>query len=82
MDILPKVVLPSGFPGSIAKFVTGGSESFIIKLFFSLVLIAMSVYAYIAILRQPNRREHLNLWNIAPVMSLTCFDKMRKKSVL
>jgi len=39
------------------------------------VWIAMSVYVLIAILRKRMNLEHLSLWQISQVLSLTCFEK-------
>ena len=39
------------------------------------VWIAMSVYVLIAILRKRMDLEHLSLWQISQVLSLTCFEK-------
>ena len=39
------------------------------------VWIAMSVYVLIAILRKRMNIEHLSLWQISQVLSLTCFEK-------
>jgi hypothetical protein len=39
------------------------------------VWIAMSVYVLIAILRKRMVLEHLSLWQISQVLSLTCFEK-------
>jgi len=39
------------------------------------VWIAMSVYVLIAILRKRMDLEHLSLWQIAQVLSVTCFEK-------
>ncbi len=39
------------------------------------VWIAMSVYVLIAILRKRMKLEHLSLWQISQVLSLTCFEK-------
>ncbi len=39
------------------------------------VWIAMSVYLLIAILRKRQSLEHLTLWQISQVLSLTCFEK-------
>ena len=39
------------------------------------VWIAMSVYVLIAILRKRMELEHLTLWQISQVLSLTCFEK-------
>ena len=35
----------------------------------------MSVYVLIAILRKRMSLEHLSLWHISQVLSLTCFEK-------
>ena len=35
----------------------------------------MTVYVLIAILRKKMDREHLSLWQISQVLSLTCFEK-------
>ncbi len=40
------------------------------------VWIAMSVYVLIAIVRKRLPLEHLSLWQISQVLSLTCFEKM------
>ena len=39
------------------------------------IWIAMSVYVLIAILRRRAGLEHLSLWQISQVLSLTCFEK-------
>jgi IS4 transposase len=39
------------------------------------VWIAMSVYLLIAIMRKRMNLEHLSLWQISQVLSLTCFEK-------
>jgi len=39
------------------------------------VWIAMSVYVLIAILRKRLQLDHLTLWQISQVLSLTCFEK-------
>ncbi len=45
------------------------------------VWIAMSVYVLIAILRKRMNLEHLSLWQISQVLSLTCFEKMPVNSL-
>ena len=45
------------------------------------VWIAMSVYVLIAILRKRMCLEHLSLWQISQVLSLTCFEKMPVNSL-
>ncbi len=45
------------------------------------VWIAMSVYVLIAILRKRLPLEHLSLWQISQVLSLTCFEKMPVESL-
>ena len=45
------------------------------------VWIAMSVYVLIAILRKRMCLEHLSLWHISQVLSLTCFEKMPVNSL-
>jgi IS4 transposase len=45
------------------------------------VWIAMSVYVLIAILRKRMSLEHLSLWQISQVLSLTCFEKMPVNSL-
>ena len=45
------------------------------------VWIAMSVYVLIAILRKRMDLEHLSLWQISQVLSLTCFEKTPVNSV-
>lgn len=39
------------------------------------VWIAMSVYVLIATLRKRQSLDHLSLWQISQVLSLTCFEK-------
>ncbi len=39
------------------------------------IWIAMSVYVLIAIRRKRMSLEHLSLWQISQVLSLTCFEK-------
>jgi hypothetical protein len=41
----------------------------------------MSVYLLIAILRKRMDLEHLSLWQISQVLSLTCFEKMPVNSL-
>ena len=45
------------------------------------VWIAMSVYVLIAILRKRMNLEHLSLWQISQVLSLTCFEKLPVNSL-
>ena len=45
------------------------------------VWITMSVYVLIAILRKKMGLEHLSLWQISQVLSLTCFEKMPVNSL-
>ena len=45
------------------------------------VWIAMSVYVLIAILRKRMDLEHLSLWQISQVLSLTCFEKTTVNSL-
>ena len=45
------------------------------------VWIAMSVYVLIAIMRKRMNLEHLSLWQISQVLSLTCFEKMPVNSL-
>ena len=45
------------------------------------VCIAMSVYVLIAILRKKLSLEHLSLWQISQVLSLTCFEKRSGNSL-
>lgn len=45
------------------------------------VWIAMSVYVLIAILRKRMSLEHLSLWQISQVLSLTCFEKRSVNSL-
>jgi Transposase DDE domain/Domain of unknown function (DUF4372) len=45
------------------------------------VWIAMTVYVLIAILRKRMDLEHLSLWQISQVLSLTCFEKMPVNSL-
>ena len=41
----------------------------------------MSVYVLIAILRKRMDLEHLSLWQISQVLSLTCFEKRTVNSL-
>jgi IS4 transposase len=45
------------------------------------VWIAMSVYVLIAIMRKRMNLEHLSLWQISQVLSLTCFEKIPVNSL-
>lgn len=45
------------------------------------VWVAMSVYVLVAILRKKMALEHLSLWQISQVLSLTCFEKMPVNSL-
>jgi hypothetical protein len=45
------------------------------------VWIAMTVYVLIAILRKKMDLEHLSLWQISQVLSLTCFEKTTVNSL-
>jgi IS4 transposase len=45
------------------------------------IWIAMSVYVLIAILRKRMNLEHLSLWHISQVLSLTCFEKLPVNSL-
>ena len=45
------------------------------------VWIAMSVYVLIAILVKRMDLEHLSLWQISQVLSLTCFEKRTVNSL-
>ena len=45
------------------------------------IWIAMSVYILIAILRKRMDLEHLSLWQISQVLSLTCFEKRSVNSL-
>jgi len=45
------------------------------------VWVAMSVYVLIATLRKRQSLDHLSLWQIAQVVSLTCFEKRSANSL-